>query len=85
MHLSLDGIDIAMHSDEKVHIDGMNAESGIHIDVRRREKILDSIDLQACLFLNLATHALFNGLIHVTETSRQVEGSLGGFFSTTNN
>jgi hypothetical protein len=68
---------------QEVHIEGMNTHATIHIDIGRREKVLDIIDFQARLFLDFTTHAILYGLIHVAEASRQVKSAFGRLFGTT--
>ena len=74
-----------MHTHQEIHIEGVDTHAAIHIDIGRGEEVLDVFDIEPCLFLYLTTHTLLYGLIHVAETARQVEGSLGGFLGTSDN
>jgi hypothetical protein len=61
----------------------MDTHAAVHIDIGRGEEVLDVVDLQSRLFLDLTTHALLNGFIHVAETAREVEGAFGRLLGTT--
>lgn len=72
----LERVRIAMNRNEVIHVEGMNSHATIQVDVRRGEEILDVVDVEACLFLDLTSHALFYRLAHIDKPSRQVECTL---------
>jgi DNA topoisomerase I len=59
------------------HIQGMNQEVGIEIEVRDAELIVHPDYFQARFFLYFSSHAFFTGFIHIYESAWQVEGAFG--------
>ena len=69
--------------DQEVHINGVDAETTIHIDIGTGIEIFHVINIKACLLFDLTPHTFLCRLIHIHETAWQVKGALGWFFGTT--
>jgi hypothetical protein len=61
----------------------MHQESAIEVGVGQREKELRVCDGTARLLQHFTCYALFDGLVHITETTRQIECTLGWLLGTT--
>ena len=55
------------------HVEGMDHEAGIEIEVRNAELIVHLDGIKASFFFYLTCHGLFAGFVHIDKTARQIE------------
>ena len=68
------------HVAEVEHIEGMNLEAAIHIQIRDGEKVAAGGDFQSGLFADFAARGLLARLVHIDEAAREVERPLRRVF-----
>ena len=73
---------VAMYGNQEIHVERVYAHAAVHVNVGRREEVLDVVNIQPCLFFDFASHALLYRLTHVDEAARQVERALGRLLGT---
>ncbi len=70
------------HCAAEKHVEGVDHEAGVFIEVGEGKEVVGADDRESCLLAHFAGHAFFARLLHVDESSRQVECSLGRAFAT---
>lgn len=68
------------HVAEVEHVEGMNLEAAVHIQIRDGKKVAAGGDFQSGLLADFAACGLFASLVHIDKAAREVERPLRRVF-----